>query len=162
MHQVRHRYAEDSLVARGDLCRLGGRADAPAWRETAFYAPKVDVVQLPDRARFASSEGYYHVLFHEAAHATGHKSRLNRFRDDAPLPAFASANYAEEKLVAELGASMLLGIAGRTPQIVNAAAYIAGWLRALANDRPMVVVPAARVESAAEWYPSGRCSHAKG
>lgn len=41
---------------------------------------------------------------------------------------------------------MLLGVAGMTPQIANAAAYIAGWLRALANDRRMVVAAAARAE----------------
>lgn len=94
---------------------------------------------------------------------------MNRFRDDTPLPAFGSANDAEEDLVAEQGASMLLGMArepgacgrgcasqrafsaGMTPQVANAAACIAGRLRALASDRGMVVVGAARAERAVGW-----------
>ena len=40
-----------------------------------------DFVMMPDAKAFYSPEEYYSTLFHELAHSTGHKSRLNRFKE---------------------------------------------------------------------------------
>jgi hypothetical protein len=44
----------------------------------AFYSPSTDHVQMPPFADFRTGEGYYATLAHEAAHWTGHPSRLAR------------------------------------------------------------------------------------
>src|SRR5580693_4092070 len=49
----------------------------------AFYRPSTDMVGMPSRYCFESPEAYYSTLFHELTHPTGHKSRLNRFEENA-------------------------------------------------------------------------------
>jgi antirestriction protein ArdC len=44
----------------------------------AFYQPSGDHVQMPDRGRFASATAWHATLFHELAHSTGHRFRLDR------------------------------------------------------------------------------------
>ena len=131
-------------------------ADMPARPEIrhagtrAYYAPGPDVVTMPERHRFAAPEGYYGVLFHELAHATGHSSRLARGLED-PAP-FGSADYSREELVAELAAAFVCGAVGiDTPRAErNHAAYLANWLRVLRADARMVVTAAARASKAAD------------
>ena len=44
----------------------------------AFYNPNEDSITMPAMNQFDASESYYNVVFHEMAHSTGHKNRLNR------------------------------------------------------------------------------------
>ena len=73
----------------------------------AYYTPSSDYVHMPVREAFSdtktssASECYYSTLFHECAHMTGHKSRLNR------LDSKNKRGYAFEELVAELSAAFL-------------------------------------------------------
>lgn len=119
----------------------------------AYYRPRADIVQLPAREAFASPEVYYSVAFHEFTHATGHASRLDRPTVSSEvLPAFGSPDYSKEELIAEMGAAFLCAVAGiETHTLDNAAAYIAGWLRALRDDTRLVVGAAAHAQRAADY-----------
>lgn len=138
-----------------DVCEaiVGRYSDAPALHhggESACYRPSTDAVQMPPRAAFATAEAYYGTLFHELGHSTGHSSRLARPGiTDTNL--FGSHEYSREELVAEITASFLCAEAGiDTPLIDNSAAYIASWLRALGNDKRMVVWAAGQAQRAAD------------
>jgi antirestriction protein ArdC len=117
----------------------------------AFYRPATDTVQMPTRETFDNPEAYYSTLFHELTHSTGHQKRLNR-PTLTDLQPFGSTNYSKEELVAELGAAFLCAQAGIENATVNRnASYIAGWLRALENDRRMVILAAAQAQKAADY-----------
>ena len=42
----------------------------------ACYSPKDDIIRIPAPSTFHSQEDYYHTLYHELIHASGHSSRL--------------------------------------------------------------------------------------
>lgn len=96
-------------------------------------------------------EFYYKTLFHELTHSTGHESRLNR--NLKGNTGFGSASYSKEELIAEMGASFLSGRAGifEAPQLEQAAAYIAAWIRELKNDKSLVIKAAAQAQKAADY-----------
>lgn len=114
----------------------------------AWYAPALDVVNMPPRELFADAPAYYATLFHELSHATAHASRLNR-----PLfPQSDRLDYGREELIAEMGAAFLCAEAGISPQTIdNSAAYLAGWARVLRGDSRLVVQAAAAAQRAADW-----------
>ena len=115
------------------------------------YVPKADAVRMPDKERFTSSEEVYSTLFHELGHATGHSSRLDR-GVDREQNAFGSERYSREELVAEMAAAFLCGEAGiEQVTLDNAAAYIAGWLKRLKDDKKLVVSAAGAAQKAADW-----------
>ncbi len=113
----------------------------------AWYEPARDIVKMPDAGTFVSGASYYSVLFHELTHSTGHESRLKRIE-----PAlFGSDPYAREELVAEIGAAMLAGLAGFVDETTDmSAAYIAGWLERLKDDRKLIVNAAAQAQKAVD------------
>ena len=118
---------------------------------SAAYSPRTDIVRMPKPERFDSNEAYYSTLFHELAHSTGHTDRLNR-NLDLKLAAFGSPDYSREELVAEMGSAFLCGEAGiLEPCIDRSAAYVAGWLKALRDDRKLVVTAAAQAQKAADF-----------
>jgi len=113
----------------------------------AFYSPGADVVQMPAREAFRSSEGYYSTLAHELTHSTGHQRRLSRQYGKR----FGDHAYAVEELVAELGAAMLCGSLGiEAEPREDHADYIASWLRVLKDDKRAVVSAAAHAQKAAD------------
>jgi antirestriction protein ArdC len=115
--------------------------------DRAYYVPSEDIIHLPRKAQFRGSGEYYSTLFHELAHSTGHKSRLNR----PILNAFGSHDYGVEELTAEFAAAFLNGMAGLDPAVIeNNAAYIASWKKAIAADPKMVVTAAGRAQKAAD------------
>ena len=116
----------------------------------AAYSPLTDIVRMPKPERFDSNEAYYSTLFHELTHSTGHSDRLGR-NLDAKLAAYGSPDYSREELVAEMGAAFLCGETGiLEPCIDQSSAYIAGWLKALKNDRKLVVTAAGQAQKAAD------------
>jgi antirestriction protein ArdC len=118
-------------------------------RERAAYSPMKDEIILPDRERFSSAPEYYSTLFHELAHSTGHKGRLDRDLDK--MAAFGSANYSKEELVAEMGSAFLCGETGIDPATIeNSAAYIKGWLSKLRKDKTFLVNACAQGQKAAD------------
>lgn len=118
----------------------------------AWYAPKRDKLNMPLLNQFESAEEYYCTLFHELTHSSGHVSRLNRDGITGTVKR-GSDEYAREELIAEMGASFLCAAAGIDVASVtdNSAAYIAGWLSRLQNDKTLVLKAAAGAQKAADY-----------
>lgn len=119
-------------------------------QDRAYYSPALDRISLPLMEQFAEAAEYYSTAFHEATHSTGHKSRLNRFTGDAANALFGSESYSKEELVAEIGSACILNELGiETPgSFKNSAAYIQNWLKALRNDKRMIVNAASKADKA--------------
>lgn len=118
--------------------------------DRAYYSPSMDYICLPLMEQFDSTGEYYGTAFHEATHSTGHATRLNRFESGIGAAAFGSDSYSKEELVAEIGAACCLHELGlETPSTFkNSAAYIQSWLRALKDDKRLIISAAARAEKA--------------
>ena len=116
----------------------------------AFYAPGTDTITIPLLKQFRDVAEFYSTGFHEMTHSTGHVSRLNRLTENA---AFGGDEYSKEELVAELGSSFLMNYAGieTTSSFQNNAAYLAGWLKALKDDKRLIVSAAGRAEQAVRY-----------
>lgn len=117
----------------------------------ACYIPTLDLVNVPRMSSFKRPEFYYSTLFHELVHSTGAEGRLNRFKTDSAVN-FSDSNYSKEELVAEIGSAFLCDYAGISPYtIVNSVAYIDSWLKALNDDKKMIIYAAARANKAADF-----------
>jgi antirestriction protein ArdC len=117
----------------------------------AFYTPVSDTVVVPSLQSFNQAESYYSTLFHELAHSTGHQTRLNR-RELTDTDGFGKATYAKEELTAEMTAAFLCAITGiQQSTIVNSAAYIQNWLKALRNDKTLVIKAAAQAQRSSDY-----------
>ena len=106
--------------------------------DDAYYSPAGDRVVLPLTEQFATMAEYYSTAFHELAHSTGHRSRLDRLRSTAR---FGSESYSKEELVAEITAAALMNHTNQETRgtFRNSAAYIQSWLSALRNDKRLIV-----------------------
>ena len=113
-------------------------------RGEAFYDMAGDVVVMPRAAAFESAHAHGATLAHEACHATGHPERLARDMSNA------RASYAREELVAELGACLVCAHLGVRPDHGQAAACVAGWLKALRCDRHEIFRAAAAAQAACD------------
>ena len=115
--------------------------------DKAFYQPSSDTVVVPQLSQYRKQEEYYSTLFHELTHSTGHHSRLDRITD---IAAFGSHEYSKEELVAELGSAFLVNHCSLETEASfnNSAAYLAGWLSALKNDKRLIVSAAGAAEKA--------------
>jgi antirestriction protein ArdC len=135
-----------AMVAEARLCPIHHVGFA------AFYSPERDVIQMPASGTFRTQEDYYHTLFHEMTHATGHGSRLDREGVTQPVK-FGSDRYSKEELIAELGAAFLSNEAGilNEVQFQNSAAYLASWIRKLENDPRLIVSAAAQGQRASDF-----------
>lgn len=131
-----------------------GYADAPKVFEDvtgeAYYSILNDEVHMPPAEDFPNAENRYYTLFHELAHSTLHRDRLNR-RQQNPGEN-VNHGYGREELVAEMTNAFLCAHADFSPAVVdNQAAYIAGWLKTIAEDEKMFVVCAAAAQKAADY-----------
>lgn len=122
------------------------------------YRRSTDCVNMPERRFFTTEEAYYSTLFHELAHSTGHKSRLARasLMDSKSIDAEGESRktYAEEELVAEMGASFLCAHAGIIEAgIQNSAAYLQGWIDALKSKdgKSWIIRAASQAQKAADY-----------
>lgn len=97
--------------------------------------------------QFKSTAEYYSTAFHELAHNTGHKSRLDRLEKTA---FFDSEAYSKEELIAEISSATIVNHAGlETPDSFrDNAAYIQSWLQVLRNDKRFIVSAAGKAEIA--------------
>ena len=122
--------------------------------DQAYYSIKADTVNIPPLELFANLEGYYATWFHELAHSTRHSSRLDRryVHENPDQPrVFGSCDYSREELVAELAAAFLCAECGLANHVEQSAAYIAGWMKALADDEKLLVHAAAAAQKAADF-----------
>lgn len=119
--------------------------------DQAYYQKSVDKVNMPFAQLFHSNHAYYITLFHELAHSTGHPSRLYR-KELLEYDGFGGENYSKEELTAELTAAFLSAITGIQQETIrNSAAYIKGWLKALKNDKRLVLTAASQAQKAADY-----------
>lgn len=115
---------------------------------SAFYAPSLDQVVVPQRGKFKSELGYYSTVFHEVGHWTGHASR-NAREGIVDFDRFGSRRYAYEELVAELSASFKMAEMGLEREVrQDHIHYIADWIKILKND-PKAIFKAAQDASRA-------------
>lgn len=136
--------AEQFFAATGAEFRYGG--------DRAFYAPGLDVIQMPNPSQFSDPHSFASVKAHELTHWTLHPTRLNRVQESAR---FGNEAYAREELVAELGAAFLcaaLGIAAE-PR-ADHADYIGNWLQVLSNDNRAIFIAAAQAQRAVDYLHS--------
>lgn len=140
---------------------VAGMPKAPKFGEgTAIpcYRPGSDSVHMPERHYFTSEEAYYATLFHELTHSTGHASRLARksLLENKGMLAEGEARkiYAEEELVAEMGASFLCAHAGiMEAEIANSASYLQGWIDALKSKdaKGWIIRAASQAQKASDF-----------
>lgn len=114
--------------------------------DSAYYNRAKDVIALPELTRFHSTEGYFATLFHEVAHSTGHKNRLNRV-----FGKFGSPEYAFEELVAELASSFMCSKLGISGKIEDHANYISSWIKLLKEDDKAIFKASALAEKATKY-----------
>jgi len=133
-------HCEATIKATGANIQHGG--------DRAFFAPSLDLIQLPQRDQFDSTEDYYATAFHELVHWTGPESRLNRefgkrFGDNA---------YAFEELVAELGAVMLCSEHGiEAVSRPSHACYIKNWIETLKADPKALWTAGSKAQQATDY-----------
>ena len=129
-------------------------ADFSHGGDRAYYSPAGDHIRMPDPKQFrdtpfsTATEAYYGTKLHEYVHWTGHESRCKRNLANA----FGTEAYAEEELVAELGATMLcheFGIS-ESPR-PDHAQYIKSWLRRLKDDKRMIFKACGQAQKAVKW-----------
>ena len=115
--------------------------------DRAYYQPSSDTVTIPTLTQFSEIAEYYSTAFHELTHSTGHESRLDRLSKTAY---FGSEAYSKEELIAEIGAAALVNHVGlETPSSFrNNAAYVQSWLKALKDDKRLIVSAAGKAEKA--------------
>ncbi|MBS1509385.1 MAG: DUF1738 domain-containing protein [Bacteroidetes bacterium] len=120
----------------------------------AYYSPLQDKVYMPLASSFidtktcSATENYYSVLLHELTHWTGNSKRLNRQIRNK----FGDHAYAEEELVAELGAAFLNAEFEITsPEKPNHASYIANWLKVLKDNKDFIISAASEASKAVDY-----------
>lgn len=138
-----------STASRDELADAFLTATAADIREgagEAYYRPGSDFIGLPAFASFTSADHFYATAFHELAHWTGHKSRLDR-----EMKARTSQlSYAAEELRAELCAAFLCAEFGFDGDLRHAG-YIASWIELLKSDNRAFFTAAAKAQKAADY-----------
>lgn len=100
---------------------------------TAYYIGPTDTVYSPPNEYYQSMESYYRTLYHEFAHSTGIKTRLDRdcyakYHDPKDRK---KENRSREELVAEMAALFIASEAGFRDDSFwawNSANYIESWV----------------------------------
>ena len=134
-------HAEKFLHATGAVINHGGNR--------AYYSLSTDAVQMPPFESFRDANSYYSTLCHELTHWTSAKHRLDR---DFGGHRFGSNAYAQEELVAELGAAFLcadLELAQEPRE--DHAAYLKSWLEVMKQDSRAIFTAAAHAQKAADF-----------
>lgn len=131
------------------------RASAPGFafdsHNGAYYVPMSDIIHMPNRNYFTSSESYYDTLYHEMAHSTGHRSRLARL-DPVQSVIKCGDEYGREELVAELTSCFLAHEAQiDLPIRANQEAYLRSWLRTIKQEPRLLVSSASAAQKAADY-----------
>jgi antirestriction protein ArdC len=116
----------------------------------AYYSPGSDTITMPPQHSFNSPEEYYSTLNHEAIHSTMAEHRLNR-KASMKNHQFGDEMRAREELVAEMGAAYLCAFAGIENTIQNSASYCQSWLKALKDDRKLLVIASSQASKAADF-----------
>jgi antirestriction protein ArdC len=118
----------------------------------AYYSPVTDVINMPRRETFINVPSYYATLFHEIAHSTGHKRRLDRLEKTG----FGSGPYAKEELVAELTSAFFCADFGIDNSVFdNSVAYIQAWMKRLKEDPALIIESSSKARKAYQFITEG-------
>lgn len=132
----------NALEGQGMTYRNGGNQ--------AFYSPRRDHLQMPDKISFGDDDvAYAATLAHELAHATGHNDRLARKMLYSPKT--DTESYAKEELVAEMASAMICSSLGVRYASERHASYINTWIDALKGDKKLAMVAAGQAASAVDY-----------
>ena len=144
---------EGETIIDGYVSKSGVKFEPTKGSDRAFYRPAEDRVVVPDISQYKILEEYYSTAFHELTHSTGHSSRLKRFGEkNDGVAAFGDEVYSKEELIAEIGSSMLMSIAGieRPETFQNSASYLQSWLNVLKGDKRLIVTAANAAQKAVD------------
>jgi antirestriction protein ArdC len=133
--------ADERINKTGAVIRHGG--------DSAFFAPSMDIIQMPNKSAFDNESSYYATIFHELTHWTGSETRLKREFGKR----FGNPEYAFEELVAEMGAAFLCQDY-RIQGELRHAGYIQHWLKACRDDSKAIFKAAALAQKAADYINS--------
>lgn len=113
----------------------------------AYYHKEKDFIALPYPDDFDSRDDYYHALFHEMVHSTGHKDRLNR----ESVNKVGKDEYCTDELIAEIGSCFLSAHFGLDYKLENSSAYIKTWLKRLKDDPKLIIQASAAAQKAVDY-----------
>lgn len=123
-------------------------ADIRSGYNRAYFDPLADYIALPGFDSFKSAHGYYSTAFHELAHWTGHKSRLDRLESCARR----SKEYGFEELIAEISAAFLcVGHGINTDFEGQHVSYIQAWIQLFKDDKKAIFRAASAAQKAADY-----------
>lgn len=120
--------------------------------DEAFYNPITDSITLPRITQFEHAETFYSTAFHECGHSTLKANRCDREAENKTAR-FGSEDYSKEELVAEITSAAIMNHIGLETLATfnNSAAYIQNWLKALKNDKKLIVSASGKAEKAARY-----------
>jgi antirestriction protein ArdC len=143
--RVRNPDTRDELADEFVRCT---KADFREGHGEAYFAPGADFISMPPFEAFKGADFFYNTAFHELAHWTGHKSRLDRL--GALASRFGREAYAAEELVAELCAAFLcaeFAFNGDT----RSGGYIQSWIKLIKSDKRAFFTAASKAQTAADY-----------
>ena len=107
--------------------------------DRAYYRPSTDEIVIPKRYNFKNDESYLSTFAHECVHST--MKRLDR----------KDLTYAQEELVAELGAYLICNrLQISNLDTMNHAAYLEAWCPMLKSDPKILFKSLANASKAAD------------
>lgn len=140
-------------IERAEALLTGSGAHISYGGDVACYVPTLDMIKLPPREAFKSTEGFYGTALHELVHWSGHKDRCDRDLSGR----FGDPEYAFEELVAELGAALLSVSSGVvTEPRADHAKYLNSWVRCLTDNPEAIWSAFSKAQKAAD-YIEGLC-----
>ena len=139
-------------LERADAVMKNINADIRYGGNRAYFSPFGDYIQLPEKEKFKSQEGFYSTAFHELTHWSGHESRLNR-----DMGIQGTVKYAKEELVAEISSYMMCLNLGIGHNVENHASYVNSWFQDLKEtgtkqELQMAITDAVRKANEASKY----------
>lgn len=132
--------------------KLSFQNDKPSDKAYYSYSEISDSVVVPMLSQYDIPEEYYSTTFHELTHSTMPAHRCDRTAENKTAY-FGNEDYSREELVAEIGSAMLCNAVGIEcdKAFKNSVAYIQSWLKALKNDKKMIIWASSRAEKAAKY-----------
>lgn len=98
-----------------------------------------DEIHLVEIRQFKEIESYYSTLFHEITHSTMFPSRVGRGNYNKGATEY---KYANEELVAEIGAMIICSELGLRYNRQNSLTYLKGWLNRVKGDTDEAMIEA--------------------
>ena len=125
--------------------RIETAADTPP-----SYSAVTDTVTMPDKNDFTFEEDYYASLCEQLVHSTAAEGRCDRKKEYGRLQ--DGEMSVKEELIAEIGASMILTVAGmkRSETHEQLAAVCQRWIEEFNRDYRLVVNASSGAEKAAK------------